>query len=534
MRHRLTFVSIVAFLTAGLVAAHWATAAEAQSKPASTAAASTSKASTAPAETNPAAAVRPAWRPEKLRILIDKVVTRDDVGRLTDDMFRQIADAGFNVVSPRSGGDDEQQIRNIATMAARHGLDYTVWLRGTVVLKGVAKLTSVIGKESPAASPNSDGYWDWLTRNVLTAARVSKDCANVRGVFLDLEVYQSPVIWAFPISYDEPTLKAFAAQKNLTLPTVPPEGWAGWLNAQNLGKEFEAQQVAQWRDRCRQLRHKVDEINPDFVFIVYPGPYSRFVNEAAIPEWSTPRAPIILADVYTYGRPPWFGGPLKRHEAALEANAAILRKTGDYLKKLGVPFRYVGGIDPAVQGADPEFSGHNAVMMSELTDGYWVFYEGPSRDRPDHAKYWDWFTKANRAIAAGHFGLYKQPRQTPDIFSDVPKPATDKIQIGVWGLSKAAMDALESSRKYEVHVLGDVTADTLKPLAGVVLQDYSYSPWHAKKGAAALKAFADGGHSVLLLGDSQTLMGKPAAKLGETGDLAPALKKALATTKPGQ
>ena len=32
-----------------------------------------------------------------------------------------------------------------------------------------------------------------------------------------------------------------------------------------------------------------------------------------------------------------------------------------------------GGIDPAVRGADPEFSGKNAVAISEVTDGYWIF-----------------------------------------------------------------------------------------------------------------------------------------------------------------
>ena len=36
-------------------------------------------------------------------------------------------------------------------------------------------------------------------------------------------------------------------------------------------------------------------------------------------------------------------------------------------------------------------------MISEACDGYWVFYEGPKYDK-DHPDYFQWFTRANRAI----------------------------------------------------------------------------------------------------------------------------------------
>ncbi|MBN2295523.1 MAG: hypothetical protein JXM70_24045, partial [Pirellulales bacterium] len=82
-------------------------------------------------------------------------------------------------------------------------------------------------------------------------------------------------------------------------------------------------------------------------------------------------------------------------------------------RKAGIPFIYSGGIDPLVRGADPEFSGKNAVMISQVTDGYWIFYEGPTYTKPDHADYWKWFTWANKAIAKGDFDVQHEPRQTP-------------------------------------------------------------------------------------------------------------------------
>jgi hypothetical protein len=67
-----------------------------------------------------------------------------------------------------------------------------------------------------------------------------------------------------------------------------------------------------------------------------------------------------------------------------------------------------------VRGADPEFSGKNAVMISDVTDGYWIFYEGPTYTRQDHADYWKWFTWANKAINEGRLDAQHEPRETKD------------------------------------------------------------------------------------------------------------------------
>jgi len=111
--------------------------------------------------------------------------------------------------------------------------------------------------------------------------------------------------------------------------------------------------------------------------------------------WWFGAAPLILADPYIYDR----SGGLVPHAPALKANQKILKKNLAYAKSRKIPLMYMGGLDPAVKGADPEFCGRNAAMSAFATDGYWVFYEGPTYDK-DHVDYFRWFTRANRAIVA--------------------------------------------------------------------------------------------------------------------------------------
>jgi hypothetical protein len=98
---------------------------------------------------------------------------------------------------------------------------------------------------------------------------------------------------------------------------------------------------------------------------------------------------------------------------AIEANRKILLRGMAVPKAAGIPHVYTGGIDPVVQGADPEFCGRNALMICAVTQGYWVFYEGP-KYREDHPAYFTWFSWANRAVAEGRLDDWQQPREAPE------------------------------------------------------------------------------------------------------------------------
>jgi len=52
-------------------------------------------------------------------------------------------------------------------------------------------------------------------------------------------------------------------------------------------------------------------------------------------------------------------------------------------------------------------------MISGLTDGYWIFYEGP-KYKTTHHDYFKWFTWANRAIGAENFKAQYESRETPE------------------------------------------------------------------------------------------------------------------------
>ena len=358
-------------------------------------------------------------RDVRLTILVDKVMLPEEKWIAKEWMIQAAAEAGFNVFSPRSGADRLDEVRQVAQWCAKHGIFHLPWMRGSLSSPKSSKvdgqrLTWANGDEQDLWSPNTDAFWDWTTRYVLEYAKISRECPSLIGVFLDYENYAKGKQGnLYSISYDMLILDKFAQSKNLRLPAIEPAQRKAWLVEQGLDEAFVQFQIAHWRQRCRTLRQAVDAVNPKFQFCIYPAPGTPFMVQAIYPEWATQQAPLILADATTYGRP----GRFISEQDALEKNKQRLLKNIEVPKQAGIPFIYTGGIDPAVRGADPEFSGKNAVAISEVTRGYWIFYEGPHYRQPDHAAYWKWFTWANRAIARGDFQAQHQPRETPENWS---------------------------------------------------------------------------------------------------------------------
>ncbi|OHB77812.1 MAG: hypothetical protein A2Z25_18320 [Planctomycetes bacterium RBG_16_55_9] len=346
---------------------------------------------------------------DKFRVLVDKVLSRSNGWIMTEKHIDEIHEAGFNVIVPRQGGDDMVQVRRVAEMAARRGMFYMAWMRGTLATTTGTRVVWQDGSVQDLYSPNAEELWDWMGQLILGHARLSVENPAMVGSFLDFENYTRRKQGnCYELSYDTKILAEFAAKRGLALPELKPEQRYPWLKDNGLFDAFRDFQIDSWRRRCRRLRRQIDAVNPRFQLIVYPrGPL--FFEEAIYPEWATPEAPLIVADHSTYGR----RGELP-HDEALEWNAKALESGLAHARSKNVPFVYIGGIDPAVKGADPEFCGKNAVMISEATDGYWIFYEGPEYTEPSHAAYFTWFSRANRAIAARQFDFWKQPRQEPD------------------------------------------------------------------------------------------------------------------------
>ncbi len=354
-------------------------------------------------------------RTVKLRILVDKVMQPTAGWKTEEWMVKAAADAGFNVFSPRVGYDDLEAVRRVTQWCEKYGIYHMPWMRGSLAAPMDAsaagrRLVWANGGEQPLWSPNSDEFWKWTTRYIVEYAKLSARRPHLMGVFLDYENYaKGRQRNCYSLSYDDLILNAFAKAKGIALPKLALNERKPWLDKQGLHDAFEQFQIAWWRGRCRALREAVDRYDPTFQFCIYPAPGTPFMVKAIYPEWATKAAPLILADACTYGRPSRF---LPEQEA-LRINKERLLKRMEIPKHAGIPFIYAGGIDPVVRGADPEFCGKNAVAICEVTDGYWIFYEGP-KYKTTHPAYWKWFTWANRAIARGDFAAQHQPRQTPE------------------------------------------------------------------------------------------------------------------------
>ena len=87
-----------------------------------------------------------------------------------------------------------------------------------------------------------------------------------------------------------------------------------------------------------------------------------FIEEAIYPEWGTREAPLILAEYWTYGRKGWIS-----HDEAMKKNRHILVDRMAFVRNRGVCHHYIGGVDPMVTGADPEFTAKNAAMIAEIS-----------------------------------------------------------------------------------------------------------------------------------------------------------------------
>ena len=452
-------------------------------------------------------------RTVKLTILVDKVM-QPTAGWVTEEwMVRDTAEAGFNVLSPRHGHDKPEEVRQVAEWCAKYGIYYMPWMRGTL---GVAddnraadgkRMVWSSGNEQPLWSPNSDEFWEWTNGLIVGYARISLELPKLMGVFLDYENYAPNGSGnAYDLSYDDLIMGKFAEAKGLELPELVLSARRSWLEREHLHDEFSAFQINHWRERCRALREAVDAINPTFQFCIYPAPGTLFMLEATYPEWATEQAPLILADACTYGRSGgWLG-----HADALEANRQKLAERRDLALSKGGPFMYAGGIDPAVRGADPEFSGKNAVMISEITDGYWIFYEGPTYTKQDHADYWNWFTQANRAIAAGNWAFQHQPRETPDTLGLSELVAeTDKIQVVVCDSRPRIREMLAEDERYEVHEMEGNAFSYLSGADVLILQNFneSFGPKHPF--VRTLRRYVEEGGGLFLVHDTIHFMASP-------------------------
>ncbi|MEA3400131.1 MAG: hypothetical protein U9R79_02690 [Armatimonadota bacterium] len=448
-------------------------------------------------------------RTVKFKVVVDKAMQPEADWHTEEWMVKESADAGFNVYSPRRANDLDE-VRQVTQWCGKYGILHIPWMRGTLGASlddpkaDGKRMVWASGLEDKLWSPNSDEFWEWTNGLILEYAKISREMPELFGVFLDYENYALGSN-GYALSYDDIIMGSFAQAKGMDLPELALDERYQWLKDQGLHDEFEAFQVQHWRERCRTLREAVDAIDPTFMFMIYPAPGTKFMMEACYPEWATEQAPLILADAVTYGR-----RAVLPHMQALRANRNALRERQQLARRAGVPMLYTGGIDPAVKGADPEFCGRNAAMISHVTDGYWIFYEGPEYEQ-DHPEYFDWFAQANEAISNRNWQWAWQKRETPDTFGleELTIEQPDKKQLIIYGAKSPFMGMLTDNEEYEVHELAGVSLQYFAQADVVILQNFNQQLPRGSPFVQMLQDYVEQGGGLMLVHDTGWFMASP-------------------------
>jgi len=459
-------------------------------------------------------------RTVKFKVVVDKVMQPEAGWHTEEWMVRESAEAGFNVYSPRHAGD-LQEVRQVTQWCEQYGILHLPWMRGslTAALDDSAadgrRMVWASGAEQSLWSPNSDEFWAWTNGLITDYAKISAEMPALFGVFLDYENYASGPRGGncYSLSYDDLIMAAFAQAKGLELPELALDARYEWLKSQGLHDEFETFQIAHWRERCRTLRRAVDAIDPTFQFCVYPAPGTPFMVEGIYPEWATEQAPLILADAVTYGR-----RTVLPHEEALEGNRNALVERQAFVRDTGIPMLYTGGIDPAVKGADPEFCGRNAAMISQVTDGYWIFYEGP-KYAEDHPEYFKWFAAANAAIDAADWDWAWAPRETPDSYGleELTIEHPDRRQLIIYGAKTPFMEMLQANEEYEVHEMAGISPDYFRSADVLVLQNFNEQLPRSSPFVRTLIDYVEQGGGLMLAHDTAWFMASPFPEMAVRG-----------------
>ena len=367
------------------------------------------------------------------RIMVDKV--RIDRSHSVDEArehIRYYAELGFNVLCPRSyysmGGwsdQDLERIEGVADHAGRSGMFYMQWLRGSFKAGkfGVDSDSRFVGRDgvvNEAVSPSTEVFWKVLEEQILPLARISTR-EPILGVFFDFEGYGFGGGHWYPPSYDDAAWARFFEERGESVPEVGHEARHGYLEERGSAEKFHKSQYAYWKRKAAALRKKINELNPDFRFAVYPQRWTAFIDKAFWSELSTERAPAIGAEHHTYGR----GNPIKGWEKhwrisdnqALRLDHAYLSRHKWRFRSGGHGGHYIGGINTGSRGgADPQLVARKMVLFADHVDGYWIWNSGISPNSRHEREFERWWRVANKAIRRGETEILKDLHEwNPDL-----------------------------------------------------------------------------------------------------------------------
>lgn len=434
---------------------------------------------------------------EKIRLLVDKVFSRGAPSMSRQD-FTALKEAGFNVVCDRKFGDKPEQIAAYLDICRSLDLKYVPWLRGTVESRRPeGQLVFENGVRLPVAAPLSPELWNYLHDIILKYARMSKAHSNLPGIFLDFEMYYQPMyIHAYPISYDDDTWRTFFVRNSLPVANVVFVERRNYLEQRKLDEKYRKLFIAEFRRHCKELRAEIDKINPEFQFFVYGG--DLLVTNEFIPAMHTARAPVVHALSNTYAPP----CPLLPDEDNIIMVKELLEEER---REKGKDVIILAGLDPAVPGCSPEYAAKTGTAAAETVDGYWVFYEGFTKDSPRHAQYIKEFTRGNEAIVNKKYDYAREPFRQSGSKEVIYRKRSGELPLvglwgGVYGGNKHLHKTLEG--KYETHDLESLSEDYIRNFDILFLQNLNALAPDDSKLRNMLREYVAAGGRLLLAHDT--------------------------------
>lgn len=411
--------------------------------------------------------------PEKLRAFIARANNRYREHPVTAEQMQTLKQAGFNTFVQRWAVFNAAQVEHTLTLCQAHDMQYAAWFRASLPNDSETdrQLVWASGQVQPVHSPLSPALWAYLEESLLTFATYSLSGPCI-GVMLDFEnYYPNKQANLYFVSYDLYSLREFAQAHQLDAPPADlalrqsPIWVRQAADHHALWHQYEAWFTDQVRERATSLREKIDQINPKFRIMSYLN--EGITASTLVPAWGTEAAPYVVLGV-DYGRP----SPLLDETTALQVvRETVQRRLQQWRERSDCFVEVTGGAMPGYQGSDPEYSAKKVSLISQESDGYWVWFETNFSDE-EFNQWMSWYQKANAGIQDGTHAVMHQPRETPEPQRDPTVLFPNRPQVAILGDMRQALQRLLSENTLlEPHRLEGATLTYLQQFQMLVLQN---------------------------------------------------------------
>lgn len=422
---------------------------------------------------------------EDYRILVDKIFSRNPTRALLDGDYQRIKELGFNVLSPRNSGVDVEMMERDLKLCREAGLKFLPWLRGTLDNTTASKLqlTHFTGIAAPLYTPDCKAWQDYMRNWLDLYARKQKNDPAMLGVFLDFEHYAKPKIMEpYDYSYDQANLARYRSETGKSV-----------IGNGTRDAGFEQWQKKNWQKQCAVLAADVKSISPDFKFFIYPTISTPFLDVFAS-EMQKQGLQVYNAGCETYDTPSFYS-----NEGIRDWASEVIRKSAAKTVSVLPEVKYLGGLDPAVSGNPPDVMALKMCAIAENSSGYWIFFEGFTRDEHVFKDYCDAFVKANQGITNKTYKIPVGPEKAA-VKKYVPrfkKEGAKKIFIS-HQMRGALSRYYESFPHREALDMKGTGLDSIDHFDLLILQNFSVMPNDREHIYRELRNYVEKGGSIIL------------------------------------